>query len=116
MAVVFKRPTQFDDQVHIDIHMQADLNVSAYVARRQVTGYLIDNVSDHLSGETPDLVIDDERLLWRVPVALYLTSRGRVGQVGTIDVDAQTGQLQITPSLIEDIEHRARQLAARPTP
>ena len=115
MAVVLKQPTQADDQVHIDIRIQADLNVSAYVARRQVTGYLVDNVSDHLSGETPDLVVDGERLLWRVPVVLYLTSRGKVGQVGTIDVDAQTGQLQTTPSLIEDIEHRAHQLAARST-
>jgi len=116
MAVVLKQPTRFDDQVHIDISIRADLNVSAYVARRQVTGYLIDNVSDHLSGETPDLIIDGERLLWRVPVVLYLTSRSKVGQVGTIDVDTQTGQLQITPSLIEDIEHRARQLADRTTP
>ena len=47
---------------------------------------------------------------------IYLTSRGKVGQVGTIDVDAQTGQLQITPSLIEDIEHRARRLVDRTTP
>ena len=116
MAVVLKQPTRFDDQVHIDISIRADLNVSAYVARRQVAGYLIDNVSDHLGGETPDLVIDGERLLWRVPVVLYLTSRGKVGQVGTIDVDAQTGQLQITPSLIEDIEHRARRLVDRTTP
>jgi hypothetical protein len=116
MAVVLKQPTRFDDQVHVDIQIRADLNVSAYVARRQVTGYLLDNVSDHLSGETPDLVVDGERLLWRVPVVLYLTSRGRVGQVGTIDVDAQTGQLQITPSLIEDIEHRAFQIATSPTP
>jgi len=116
MAVVLKQPTRFDDQVHVDIQIRVDLNVSAYVARRQVTGYLLDNVSDHLSGETPDLVVDGERLLWRVPVVLYLTSRGRVGQVGTIDVDAQTGQLQITPSLIEDIEHRAFQIATSPTP
>jgi len=115
MTVVLKWPPQFDDRVHVDIRIQADLNVSAYVARRQVTTYLIDNVSDHLSGETPDLVVDDERLLWRVPVVLYLTSQGRVGQVGTIDVDAQTGQLQITPALIEDIEQRARQLAVYTT-
>lgn len=115
MTIVLKQPAEFDDQVHVDVHIQADLNVSAYIARRQVTGYLIDNVSDHLSGEAPDLVIDGERLLWRVPVALYLTSQGKIGQVGTIDVDAQTGQLQITPSLINEIEQRARQLAIHST-
>jgi hypothetical protein len=116
MVVMLKQPVQSDDQVHIDIHIQADLNVSAYVARRQVTGYLLDNVSDHLSGEAPDLVIDGEQVLWRVPVVLYLTSKGRVGQVGAIDVDARTGQLLITPALIEDIERRAHELAARSAP
>ena len=116
MPVVLKQPAKLDDQVHIDIRIQAKLNVSAYMAQRQVTGYLVDNVSDHLSGETPDLVVDGERLLWRVPVVLYLTSRGRVGQVGAIDVDAQTGQLQITPALINEIENRARQVASSPTP
>jgi hypothetical protein len=44
---------------------------------------------------------------------LYLTSQGKVGQVGEIDVDAQTGQLQITPALIAEIEQRAHELAAR---
>ena len=115
MAVMLKQSAQFDDRVHINIQIQADLNVSAFVARRQVTNYLIDNVSDHLCGEVPDLVIDGERLLWRVPVFLYLTSQGQVGRVGAIDVDAQTGQLQITPALIDEIEQHARQLA-RPTP
>ena len=116
MPVVLKQPAKLDDQVHIDIRIQAKLNVSAYMAQRQVTGYLVDNVSDHLSGETPDLVVDGERLLWRVPVVLYLTSRGKVGQVGAIDIDAQTGQLQITPALINEIENRARQVASSPTP
>ncbi len=116
MTILLKQSTESDDQTHIDIHIRADLNVSAYVARRQVTGYLIDNVSDHLSGEPPDLVVDGECLLWRVPVVLYLTSQGKVAQVGTMDVDAQTGQLQIVPTLIEDIERRARQLATRPAP
>jgi hypothetical protein len=115
MSVVLKQPVEFNDRVHVHIQIRADLNVSALVARRQVTNYLLDNVSDHLSGEAPDLVIDGERLLWRVPVALYLTSQGPVGQVGAIDVDAQTGQLQITPSLIAELEQRAHELAARPT-
>jgi hypothetical protein len=116
MSVILKQPTQLDDRVHVHIHIQADLNVSAYVARRQVTNYLIDNVSDHLGGETPDLVVEGERMLWRVPVVLYLSSQGQVGQVGSIDVDAQTGQLQLNPSLIDEIEQRAHQLAIRPTP
>jgi len=112
VAVVLKPSAKLDDRVHVHIQIQADLNVSAMVARRQATNYLLDNVSDHLSGQDPDLVVDGEQLLWRVPVFLYLASRGQVGQVGAIDVDAQTGQLLITPAIMNEIEQRAHQLAS----
>ena len=51
MSVTLKPLPRPDDGVHVDIRITADLNVSAYVAQRQVTAYLVDNVSDHLSGE-----------------------------------------------------------------
>lgn len=38
---------------------------------------------------------------------------GDRGEVGTIDVDVETGQLQLTPNLIQEIEHRAEYLATR---
>ena len=113
MSVTLKQLPRPDDGVHVDIRITADLNVSAYVAQRQVTAYLVDNVSDHLSGEAPELIVDGERFLWRVPVVLYLTASGRVGDVGAIDVDARTGQLHTTPAMIAEIERRAHELAAR---
>ena len=114
MSVILKQIPRSEQGVQVDIRITADLNVSAYVAQRHVTTYLVDTVSDHLSGEQPDLIVEGERFLWRVPVALYLTSSGRVGEVGAIDVDARTGLLQTSPSLIAEIEHRAHELAARP--
>lgn len=115
MTIILKTKAGNQGQVQINIHVEAELNVSPLIARRKVTGYLIDQVSDHLGGEEPALVIDEERFLWRVPVALYLTSRGKVGQVGEIDVDAQSGQLLITQRLIEELKARAYNLATRPT-
>jgi len=114
MSVILKQLPRSEQGVQVDIRITANLNVSAYVAQRQVTAYLVDNVSDHLSGEEPRLIVEDERFLWRVPVALYLTPGGRVGEVGAIDVDARTGQLQTTPSIIAGIERRAYELATRP--
>jgi hypothetical protein len=113
MSVILNQLPHSDHGVQVDIHITADLNISAYVARRQVTTYLIDQVSDHLCGEDPELIVDGERFLWRVPVALYLTAAGRVGQVGTLDIDAQTGQLQTKPELLTAIERRAHELATR---
>jgi hypothetical protein len=58
----------------------------------------------------PNLVVA-ERLYWRVPVILSLTSQGEVGQVGTLDVDVETGQLHVTPQHIAEINARAQGLA-----
>jgi hypothetical protein len=43
---------------------------------------------------------------------LAVLPHGRLGQIGTIDVDAQSGQLQVTSQLIEDIRRNARSLVA----
>ncbi len=116
MTVILKNKTDAKGQVQVNIHIEAELNISALAARRKVTGYLIDYVSDHLGGEDPALVVDGELFLWRVPVVLYLTSRGKVGQVGEVDVNAQTGQLLISQSLLKELKARAEDLATRPSP
>jgi hypothetical protein len=41
---------------------------------------------------------------------------GDRGEVGVIDVDVETGQLQITPDLIKEIEERAEYLVSHSSP
>lgn len=88
--------------------------MSAFVARQKVTGYMLDHVSDHMAGDEPSLVVDGERFLWRVPVYLAVLPQGRLGQVGAVDVDAQSGQLLVTRELIEEMHRNARTLVERP--
>jgi hypothetical protein len=113
MTVAFQAREMDRGQVRVDIRIQADLNVSAFVARQKVTGYVVDNISDHMAGDDPTLVVDGDRFLWRVPVQLAVLPRGRLGQVGTIDVDAQSGQLLITNRLTEDVRRNAQALVER---
>jgi hypothetical protein len=94
----------------VDIRIEAELNVSAFVARQKVTGYVLDHMSDHMAGDEPSLVVDGERFLWRVPVYLAVLPQGRLGQVGMIDVDAQNGQLLVTTELIEEMHRNAQTL------
>lgn len=101
-------------QLQINIQLAATINVTAFSARQKVTGFVADQISTNLHGTEPTLVVGD-RICWRVPVILSLPPSGDRGQVGTIDVDVTTGQLQITPKLIAEIEHRADYLAAHPT-
>ncbi len=113
MTVAFQTSDTDRGQVRVDIRIQANLNVSAFVARQKVTGYVVDNISDHMAGDEPTLVVEGDRFLWRVPIQLAVLPQGRLGQVGTVDVDAQSGQLQITNALIEDIRRNAWALVGR---
>jgi hypothetical protein len=51
-----------------------------------------------------------ERVCWRVPVALTNPERGRVGSVGELWVDAETGEVLAGGDEIEQIERKATAL------
>jgi hypothetical protein len=115
MTVAFQTKDTERGQVRVDIRIQANLNVSAFVARQKVTGYVLDHISDHMAGDEPTLVVEADRFLWRVPIQLAVLPHGRLGQVGAIDVDAQSGQLQVNRLLVEDMRRNARALVERAT-
>ncbi len=93
-------------RLEVDIKVTADINISAYAARQKVNGFVLSDISYMMHAGEPTLVVD-ERIRWRVPVILSLTSRGDVGEVGSLDVDVETGQLYVTPHLITEIQARA---------
>lgn len=102
-------------KVEINIRVSADMNVSAFAARQQVTGFVCDHISYLIGAGTPSLVVSD-KLYWRVPVMFTLPGQGNLGEVGHIDVNVENGQLMITDQLIEEIKSRAEAVALRPTP
>ena len=99
-------------QVDINVHVTAKINVTPFVARQKVNVLLLDKAGTGLLSESPELATSRGRLYWRVPVALALPGRGRLGQVGVIDVDVQTGEVLTDDLLISDITRHANQLAA----
>lgn len=98
-------------RVEIDIKVTSDINVSGYSARQKVDNFVLSEISYMMHAGEPNLIVADA-LYWRVPVILSLASRGDVGEVAMIDVNAQTGQLTITPQLIDEVSARAEGLAA----
>lgn len=93
-------------------HPHPKINVTAFSARQKVTAFVADEISTHMHGSDPTM-IEGEHLYWRVPVILSLPPSGDRGEVGVIEVDVETGQLQITPALIREIERRAHDLVTR---
>jgi hypothetical protein len=98
----------------LNIHQIVDIKVNADKARRLVTRYVSDYIGDLLYGEKPALVVlQDKRTVWRVPVAIATGEFGRIGQAGLIDVNVETGELDITEDLVHEIKDNAHRLVTR---
>ncbi|MBN1876596.1 MAG: hypothetical protein JXA33_20390 [Anaerolineae bacterium] len=102
-------------QVDITIHISTKLNVTQASARRKVNVFVLSEIGTGLGGGDPTLAVDKERLCWRVPIILALPTVGNLGQVGEIDVDAQTGEILADTELIQTIAHHAERLFAGST-
>jgi hypothetical protein len=63
-----------------------------------------------LMGERPQLVVG-KRTVWRVPIVLGSSTVGILGEVGTIDVDAETGEILLTETVAKEILHNAQALS-----
>jgi len=103
-------PLREQETVHLLV-LPPRVTISAAAARRKVSRFVLDEISYLMGGEQPTLTLTD-RLYWRVPVVLTHPEQGTVGTVGFIDVDAETGDLITTPTLVEELRHHARALAA----
>ena len=99
----------------LDIKISTDLKVSAKEAQHKVSMLLFDQVSYLMFGDAPQLVIGN-RIVWRVPAYLSLPQLGKFGPFGTLDVDAENGEIQpLTPELIAEMTGNAQALTARHT-
>ena len=110
MSIKVENLAPGNGQLSINIQLSATVNVTAFSARQKVTGFVADEISTNMHAAEPTLVVG-ERICWRVPVILSMPPSGDRGEVGTVDVDVETGQLQITLKLIQEIERRAEYLA-----
>ena len=87
-------------------------NITQARARRKVNVFVLSEIGTGLGGDTPVLVVDKDRQCWRVPIILALPTLGRLGQVGEIDVDAQTGEILADAALVQSITQHAERLFA----
>jgi hypothetical protein len=72
-----------------------NLNISAQEARRVVNQQIVTELGTGLIARDPKLATDGGRVVWRVPIVLSLPNHGDLGQVGTVDVDTDSGTLLI---------------------
>jgi predicted alpha/beta-fold hydrolase len=97
--------------LNLKLNVTATINTTAEEARRKVSVFAGSQIADLISGEKPDLVWQKNGAYWRVPVVLSSRSLGRIGQVGFIDVNVETGELQISEQITRRIEENAQRFA-----
>ena len=97
-------------QIDVTITVHATIAVNAETARRKVTGWLVSEVGNLMVGGDPALVIAD-RAVWQVPVLLTSPARSIIGPIGTVDVDAETGEILFDSELSQELIERGRQTA-----
>lgn len=110
--VVIQTPSVTNAQrINVVVHISADV-LSPEAARKRASGWLLDHVGSLLHAETPELIAG-EKMVWRVQVVLTSPSRGRLGAVGSLDLDAVTGDVFADDSVIQRLHTDAAQLAQR---
>lgn len=93
-----------------------DIPISPDAARRRANGYLGMNVGLLLGSSDPRLLMGKQPL-WKLSVNLHLPTVGYVGQVGTIHVDATTGEvIPLSATTIQQYQDRAHDLVIRFAP
>jgi hypothetical protein len=102
-----------ESTLDITIRVTQPLNISAFSAQQRVTQYVLQELSTQLGADTPELTVA-ERVYWSVPVVFTLPGKGVLGRVGTLRVDAGTGELLTDPHVEQEMLRHAEQLAQRP--
>jgi hypothetical protein len=101
-----------DSTLDINIRVTQPLNITSFSARQRVTQYVVQELSTQLGGDTPELTVG-ERVYWSVPVVFTLPGKGVLGRVGTLRVDAGTGEVMTDPATEREMMRHAEQLAQR---
>ena len=96
-------------EVQVTWQVRAPFNITSYTACQHAERFLALQVGDLLAAEEASLVLG-ERLAWRIPVVLTNPHCGRLGRVGELRVDAETGEVLADEEMLEEIRYHAQAL------
>jgi len=110
--IIIPAPQTIDSaKMMVKIHLETEV-ISAEVARRKANVWLLENVGNLLRAESPELIVG-EPLVWRVDIVLTSPTKGWVGRLGRLEMNATTADiLTDCDSLVQEITPRAHTLAA----
>lgn len=116
MPPVVIEPTSPRDAKHVNVtvHVSAEV-IAPDIARRKASGWLVDHVGNLLHAEQPQLLVS-ERLMWQMQVALTSPRVGLIGYLGSIQLDALTGEIVNAEAIAAKLAQHVATLAQRSPP
>lgn len=112
-SILLETPIDYEaGTVTLYLDRKIEVKLSPEEVQRQVNNYVHLEISTQLHAESPTLVVGDQ-VVWRVPIHLTFPSFGDVGQVGFIQVDPVTGEIDTSSPMLDKLTHNAEVLAHR---
>jgi len=93
----------------VKISVEATIHIGMDIARKRAISWLVSEVGNMLSVGKPQLIIT-AKTFWRYPVTLTSSQSGVLGEVGAVDVDAQTGAVVSSEQLKKQILANVQEL------
>lgn len=93
----------------------SNTQISAFTARQKANVFVLENISNLLLADTPELQNKGGKWIWNVPIDLTLSGKSRVGRVGTIEIDATYGEILYDDHLIDQITESTDRLMREAT-
>lgn len=101
-----------DESWTVEGHFAQQISVSPTVARRKANGFLAGYISMMVVTGQPTLVLTNAPF-WQVPAVLTLPGLGEVAAIGTINIDAQSGDLiPLSPPQIKQMQELAHAIVS----
>lgn len=118
VRIIYEHPVEWPKEglLRVDTRLQGEVAVSPDMARRRANGYFNREVALFLIAGEPDLILG-EQVMWRVPAILRLRGLGEITAVGSMNIDALSGEpIPLSPEQIDTIRKRANDFANRLAP
>jgi len=115
VRVIYEYPEAWPESgpLVVEAQLAGEIRVSPTTARRRAAAFLAAQVKMMVLAGEP-MLIWGKPPIWRVPACLHLPGLGEVSTVGSVDVDALTGQiLPLAPNQIMIMQRRADDIATR---
>lgn len=114
-TILVNTTTSESSPMRLNLRLDTIITISASEAARLVNQKIITELGTGLIARSPELLVQEKQMIWRVPIILSLPELGDLGQVGTVEISAETGAILTDSTTQEKIRQHATRLYAGST-